>query len=225
MIGNYVRFLVLCTLKAVTMLFYKMRLRWINPEGGDFTDVRLVVVLNHTSLFEPLFVCGLPWRFMWEIASRAVYPAADITMNRPLVGKLYKLTAPNVVSISRKRDDTWSDFLGKISQNSMVMIAPEGRMKRPNGLDKHGNKMTVRGGIAEIISQLKSGKMLIAYSGGLHHIHAPGDWFPKPFKTMHLAVEQIEITEFLQSFSAESHNIKEEIAKSLELRRDQHCPV
>jgi hypothetical protein len=33
----------------------------------------------------------------------------------------------------------------------MVLMAPEGRMKRADGLDAHGQPMTVRGGIADIL--------------------------------------------------------------------------
>ena len=35
----------------------------------------------------------------------------------------------------------------------------------------------------KILEKLDSGKMLIAYSGGLHHVQAPGDLIPKIFKT------------------------------------------
>ena len=65
----------------------------------------------------------------------------------------------------------------------MVIILPEGRMKRENGLDLHGNPMNVRGGIADILLAMKQGRMLIAYSGGLHHVQFPGG-VPRIFKTV-----------------------------------------
>ena len=56
-------------------------------------------------------------------------------------------------------------------------------MKRRNGLDSQGQPMTVRGGIADILEAIPSGPMLIAYSGGLHHVQAPGETLPAVFRT------------------------------------------
>ena len=36
----------------------------------------------------------------------------------------------------------------------VVVLSPEGRMKRKNGLDKHGRPMTVRGGIGDILDRI-----------------------------------------------------------------------
>ena len=81
-------------------------------------------------------------------------PGADKTLDRPLVGTLYKLMSPGITSITRKRDDTWEQFVHSISPDSIIVIAPEGRMKRKNGLDLDGNKMTVRSGVADLLIDL-----------------------------------------------------------------------
>ena len=94
-----------------------------------------------------------------------------------MVGRFFRILAANVVSITRERDHTWRDVLATIDPDSMVLILPEGRMKRLNGLDSNGQPMTVRGGIADILETIERGPMLVAYSGGLHHVQAPGERF------------------------------------------------
>jgi hypothetical protein len=47
----------------------------------------------------------------------------------------------------------------------------------------------VRGGIADILEAIPSGRMLLAYSGGLHHVQAPGEHVPRPFRTLYLNLE------------------------------------
>jgi len=67
------------------------------------------------------------------LASRGVLPAAQKTIERPLVGHFFRLVASQVVPISRKRDATWDQVLKAIETDSMVGLAPEGRMRR----DRH----------------------------------------------------------------------------------------
>ena len=101
----------------------------------------------------------------------------DITFKRPIAGLFYKLVVPHPVSLTRKRDETWTGFLERIRDRSLVIMAPEGRMMRKNGLDKHGKPMTVKSGIAEVLDSVDGGDMLLAYAEGLHHIQAPGEGF------------------------------------------------
>ena len=86
-----------------------------------------------------------------------VAPGADKTLDRPFVGKFWKVVFPQMLTISRKRDHTWNAFIDAIKEQSIVVIAAEGRMKRPNGLDANGKKMTVRGGndIIELLMKAK----------------------------------------------------------------------
>ena len=99
-----------------------------------------------------------------------------------------------MIPITRKRDKTWDDFLDKIqTKNSIIFIAPEGRMMRPSGLDKHGKPMNIRGGIVDVIANVHFGEMVLLYSGGLHHVHKPGESFPRLFKSIKLNIERIQI--------------------------------
>ena len=87
----------------------------------------------------------------------------------------------HVVRVTRRRDETWAEVLERLhDEEALIVILPEGRMKRRTGLDLDGNPMTIRGGIADIIESVPDGRLFIGYSGGLHHVHAPGDRFPRP---------------------------------------------
>lgn len=66
----------------------------------------------------------------------------------------------NVVPISRERYVTFSNFLIRVQENeTMAVILPEGRMKRRTGLDAHGEALTVRGGIADLLRAIPQGRM------------------------------------------------------------------
>lgn len=220
-------FTLLLCIKYVSRLFFRFDFGWIGQPAGDpWRDIRLVAFLNHTSLFEPIFLGVVPIRFIWRVAAHGVVPAADKTTSRPFVGLLFKFVAHHVVPITRQRDETWSEVLRRIDPDSMVLIAPEGRMKRETGLDAHGQPMTVRGGIADILESLGSGRMLIAYSGGLHHVQIPGR-LPRPFKTARLRAEVLEVADYnaamLRAGGPES--FKRNVRADLERRRDEYCPA
>ena len=219
-------FTVLSLLKYVSKLFYRYDFAFIGPTPSNpWADIRLVVFLNHTSLFEPIFLGVVPNSFIWRLAAHGVVPAADKTTDRPLVGMVFKFVAHHVIAITRQRDDTWFQVLQKIDPDSMVVIAPEGRMKRANGLDLHGKPMTVRGGVADILQAVKSGRMLIAYSGGLHHVQIPGQ-MPRPFKTVALRVENLDIAEYIADMLARGGegDFKKTVMKDLDTRRDSLAP-
>ena len=83
-------YLMLRAIKAASRLFYHHDMRWIGDVPRDpWADLRLVAILNHTSLYEPLFAGGVPDRFLWAVASRAVVPVASKTARRPLVGRFF----------------------------------------------------------------------------------------------------------------------------------------
>lgn len=202
-------------------------MQWVGEMPKDaWKGLRVVALLNHTSLYEPLFAGGTPTSFAWRIARHGVVPAAEKTTGRPIVGLLFKFVARNVIPISRERDQTWFEVLNKIDPDSMVVLAPEGRMKRPNGLDGNGQPMTVRGGIADILEIIPSGPMLLAYSGGLHHVQAPGEPVPRLFKTIRMRLEQVDIEtyrrEMMEKYGPE--NFKRAVREDLERRRDANSP-
>ena len=219
-------FSLLSSLKILSKVFYRNDFGWIGPTPPDpWGGIRLVAFLNHTSLFEPVFLGVVPFRFIWRLAAHGVVPAADKTTDRPLVGMIFKFVAHHVIAITRQRDDTWFQVLQRIDPDSMVVLAPEGRMKRANGLDLNGKPMSVRGGIADILHAVKEGRMLIAYSGGLHHVQIPGQ-VPRIFKTVRLRVENIDIAEYIAEMMRRGGEaeFKWNVMKDLEARRDQYVP-
>lgn len=226
LVRSVIVFTILFTLKILSRIFYRHDWAFVGamPPGDPWQRLRLVVFLNHTSLFEPLFLGVPPARFIWRLAAHGVVPAADKTTDRPLVGMIFRFIAHQVIPITRQRDDTWSQVLSTIEPDSMVAIAPEGRMKRANGLDLHGNAMTVRGGVADILLALREGRMLLAYSGGLHHVQVPGH-LPNVFKTVRLGVEVLEIADYIrEQMSDGEENFKRNVIRDLERRRDLYCP-
>ncbi len=194
-------FTALSIIKLFARTFYRVENKWLHKQDGEddpWADVKLIALLNHTSLFEPLFLGAVPWRVLWRIAGHIVSPGADVTMSRPVAGWFLKFIIPKMVPISRERDDTWGYFLDAIEPESVVAIAPEGRMKRANGLDKRGKPMTVRGGVADILEMLPGGEMVIIYSAGLHHVQIPGQGLPKLFKRIQMQCEKINIQEYVK---------------------------
>jgi len=220
-------FTLLLGVKIFARLFYRIDMRFIGtPPPRPWHHLRLLAFLNHTSLFEPLFAGGAPISFLWRLARHGVVPIAIKTSDRAVVGNFYRLIASRVVPISRERDETWEQLLNHIDTDAMVAILPEGRMMRSTGLDKEGRPMTVRGGIADILESLGRGKMLLAYSGGLHHVQIPGERFPRLWKTIRMRMEVLEIEEYRASLveQAGSSGFKRAVIADLERRRDLYKP-
>ena len=200
---SLVSFCTLLGIKVLSMIFYRHKTTW-PPKGTIQWDrVRLIILLNHTSLFEVLYISVLPVHFLRRISKHLVVPIADKTLARPIVGRLFKILSPGSIPVSRRRDATWDQYLGAITDQSIVVIIPEGRMKRRTGYDKHGKRMTVKSGVVDILENIKEGQMVFAYSGGLHHIQAPGEGFPRLFKTLRVDIEVLEIDQYKASFGSE----------------------
>jgi hypothetical protein len=226
-VRSYLVFLLLSLVKIVSRLFYRIDMRWVgDPPPDRWRHIRLVAVLNHTSLYEPLFAGGVPLSFLWRLARHGLVPIAQKTTVRPLIGHFYKLIAARVVSITRERDESWEKLLAHVDPDAMVALLPEGRMKRASGLDATGNPMTVRGGIADIIEALGAGRMLLAYSGGLHHVQVPGERFPRLWKTIRMRLELVDIAAYRAAMLAKAGaaGFKRAVVEDLERRRDLLCP-
>lgn len=225
----YIVFMVLFLVKVFARIFYRMEWKFIGDVPPEpWRRHRLVAILNHTSLYEALFAGICPNHFLWRLARHGVVPIAKKTSDRALVGRFYNLVAARVVSITRERDETWSQVLQQIDPDAMVLILPEGRMKRATGLDADGKPMTVRGGIADIIETMGEGRMLLAYSGGLHHVQVPGQTFPKLFKPVRMNLEVVDIVSYRNARMEEGggpRGFRRAVATDLERRRDLHCPV
>lgn len=217
---------MLVSLKYLSRIFYRFDFVWVGDVPRDpWRNIRLVAFLNHTSLFEPVFLGGVPNHFIWRLAAHGVVPAADKTTGRPLVGIVFKFVAHHVIAITRERDHTWFEVLNAIDPHSMVVIAPEGRMKRANGLDLNGNPMSVRGGIADVMQAMREGRMLLAYSGGLHHVQVPGR-IPNLFKTVRMRLEALEMSTYIGEMTKRggAEEFKRNVRVDLDRRRDFYAP-
>lgn len=218
---------LLLSVKGVSRICYRHDISWIGdvPEH-PWKNLRIVAFLNHTSLYEPLFVGWFPNHFLKRIAYYGLMPIARKALHRPVMGHFFKLAVGNVVSVTRKKDHTWDEMFHRLKSDSMVIIMPEGRMKRADGLDKHGKPMTIRGGIADLLKSIPSGRMLLTYSGGMHHIQAPGQPVPRIFKTMRMHLENIDISRYREGILKKSGyaNFKKFVISDLENRRDLYCP-
>jgi len=218
-------FIVLVVVKAFSMIFYRFRKEFVAPTPRRWwRGIRVLAVLNHTSLYEPLLIGFAPIPLVWDLARHGVLPIAEKTMKRP-IGRFFANIVRHVVVVTRQRDSTWDEVLNHVDAKAVVMILPEGRMKRRNGLDSNGRPMTVRGGIADILQSLPDGKMLVVYSGGLHHVQSPGEKLPRVFKTINARMEQLDIAEYKQQLQGcdDGSSFKHAVIKDLEHRRDIHC--
>lgn len=225
-------FALLMLLKIVSRIFYRIDWHWVGdvPAGHRWQPFRLVAILNHTSLYEVLLAGGPTNSFLRRMSKRGVVPVASKTLERPIVGKIFSVVAANVVSVSRERDGTWEKVLRSIDPDSMVVILPEGRMKRADGNDASGKPMTVRGGIADVIETIGEGSMLLAFSEGLHHIQVPGQLFPKLFKPIRLRLEAIDLKTYRERLRQEIGDaqrpqsaFRKAVIRDLTARRDRYC--
>ena len=224
MLRTILVFLLLAIIKIASTILWRVRVQWVGvPLEKPWSRLRVTALLNHTSLFEPGFLGVPPPSFIWRLAAHGVVPAADKTTDRPLVGMVFRFIADEVIPITRQRDDTWAQVLSTIEPNSMVVL-PEGRMKRANGLDLQGQPMTVRGGIADILQAISEGRMLLAYSGGLHHVQVPGQHLPRFFQKVGLLLEVVEIADYRAEMQSHGREFRIDVRDDLQERRDRYCP-
>ena len=87
---SYAVFLLLYTVKVVARLLWRVQLEWVRHNEDPWANLRVLVLLNHTSLYEPVFLAAVPNRFLWQLAAHGVIPVADKTTARPIVGYFFK---------------------------------------------------------------------------------------------------------------------------------------
>jgi hypothetical protein len=220
-------YLVLSITKWISRFFFRYRGEWIGiPPDGDWSKVKLLAILNHTSLYEPVLAGFAPDALLWRFARYGVLPVAEKTMRRK-IGLFFSFLARHVVVVTRQRDHTWDDVLSHAGGDAIVMILPEGRMMRKNGLDSTGKPMTIRGGIADILEALDEGLMALVYSGGLHHIQAPGELVPRPLRQVWARIELVDIPSYKESLGGteDMRSFRTGVIEDLTRRRNKHCPV
>jgi len=227
---SFLRYLLLLTVKAVSMIFWHKEVRWVGEPlpGNRWKGIRVCTILNHTSLFEWVFAAVPPPSFFRDLAYHGIVPVAEKTLRRPLVGAFFSTVAAHVVPISRQRDHTWNAVLSKIDdEEAMMVILPEGRMMRADGLDKEGRPMTLRGGIADVLQATPNGRMLLAYSGGLHHVQVPGQRFPRLFRTVRMNLEVVDVAAYRAARLVEGgeEGFRAAVVRDLTERRNRHCPA
>lgn len=218
------RFSLLAATNILSRVFFSFTLEWVGRRPAiPFRHARMAILLNHTSLFEPIFLAVAPFSWLWKASCRGLMPGADSTLNRPLAGRFFKWMVPDAVSVTRNRDRTWTDFISRIRKDTIIIMSPEGRMRRRTGLDKHGQPMTMRGGIVDVLDRINDGTMVFVYSGGLHHIQAPGEGFPRLFQRVRVRLEEVGIESYKKSLGHGTEDFRSAVMKDLELRRDRHC--
>jgi 1-acyl-sn-glycerol-3-phosphate acyltransferase len=222
-------FLVLMGWKTLSRLLYRFDAEWVGDVPADpWGDVRIIAVLNHTSLFEPVFLALVPNRVLWRIAQDAVVPIASKTMERTGSRWAFRFAGRRVVPVSRRRDLSWEEVLRHCcGPRAITVIFPEGRMLRRSGFDREGKPMTIRGGVADLVSGVASGRMLLAYSGGLHHVQAPGDRLPRPFRTIAVRLEVISIPTYRDELggTGDTQGFRRRVVADLTRRRNELAPV
>lgn len=219
-------FTLLVIVRTLARIFFKLDEEWITPKPDNYAiGTRIIALLNHTSLYEPLVAGYAPLNLLWKFARHGVLPVAEKTMKRR-IGIFFSMLVRHPVVVTRKRDRTWHNVLNRIDSRAIVIILPEGRMMRANGLDSEGRKMTVRGGIADILDALPDGRILAVYSGGLHHIQVPGELLPTPFKTIRCRLEMIDIPTYKEDLERDypDKNFTGAVIADLTHRRDKYCP-
>jgi hypothetical protein len=220
-------FLMLMSLKWVSRGFFRFRGVWTGVEvDHDWSKVKVLSILNHTSLYEPVLAGFAPTGLLWRFARHGVLPVADKTARRP-IGPFFRFLARHPVVVTRQRDHTWDAVMQRVGHDAIVMILPEGRMMRKDGLDSAGRPMTIRGGIADILAALDGGLMVMVYSGGLHHIQAPGELVPRPLRQIRARIELLDIASYTRQLggSDDIEAFRAAVIQDLTRRRDNLCPV
>jgi hypothetical protein len=69
--------------------------------------------------------------------------------------------------------------------------------------------------------------MLLVYSGGLHHVQAPGDRFPRPFRTIAVRLEVVSIPAYRDQLggTGDTQEFRRRVVADLTRRRNELAPV
>ena len=132
MIKAVITFVLLVGVRTAARFFFKLKNFWIGGEPENYAlNTRIVAILNHTSLYEPLIAGYAQYRLLWKFARHGVLPVAEKTMKRK-IGLFFRLLVRHPIVVTRQRDKTWYNVLNKVDSKAITIILPEGRMKRAN---------------------------------------------------------------------------------------------
>jgi hypothetical protein len=87
--------------------------------------------------------------------------------------------------------------------------------------------MTIRGSMPDILAALDDGHMVVVYSGGLHHIQAPGELVPRPLRQIRARIELVDISSYAAQLGGtqDMDAFRAAVIQDLTDRRDTLCPV
>jgi hypothetical protein len=76
-----------------------------------------------------------------------------------------------------------------------------------------------------VLLAIKDGRLLLAYSGGLHHVQVPGH-LPNVFKTVRMNLEVLDMAKYIEEQMANGgpEQFKKNVMRDLDARRDRYCP-
>ncbi|HLJ75506.1 MAG TPA: hypothetical protein VKU62_13020, partial [Thermoanaerobaculia bacterium] len=82
----------------------------------------------------------------------------------------------------------------------------------------------VRGGVADIMLAIERGRVLLAHSGGLHHVQVPGR-LPNVFERVQMRIENLDLAGYIAEQMAKggADAFKKNVIRDLETRRDRYC--
>ena len=91
----------------------------------------------------------------------------------------------------------------------------------------HFTKIEIKTGITDVLIGLNEGQMILAYSGGLHHVHVPGEKGYRFFKTLKMNLETFSIDEYKKSFGEPvgTEAWRKKVVDDLQHRLETKVPV
>ncbi len=76
-----------------------------------------------------------------------------------------------------------------------------------------------------MLETMPAGRFLIGYSGGLHHVQAPGEGLPRLFKTVTLKVEVLDIETYRAEHQKAAIGFRASVIQDLERRKARCVPA
>lgn len=74
-----IAFFIFATIKTLSMIFFRAEVKWLTPKPKNlWHDIKLFILLNHTSLYEPLFMQIASYSYIWKFVAHMNVPGADV---------------------------------------------------------------------------------------------------------------------------------------------------